>query len=146
MNNEEFAQLALTWVDVPYHHQGRSRLGVDCVGLPLAVLAEAGALPDDVKPKLNYGRRPMKDLVAELDKHCIKLDKPTTGCLVSIHWPQHELPGHIAVLTQSPVQGVQGHYMVHAHMRARKVVINRFASPWSDRVTGFWGMPGVTYG
>lgn len=36
----------LTWQGVPWHHQGRTRAGVDCVGLALAALAEQGIRPD----------------------------------------------------------------------------------------------------
>lgn len=32
----------LAWQGVPWHHQGRARTGVDCVGLGVAVLAEQG--------------------------------------------------------------------------------------------------------
>lgn len=35
----------LTWQGVPWQHQGRSRAGVDCVGLALVALAEQGAAP-----------------------------------------------------------------------------------------------------
>lgn len=34
------------WVGVPFHHQGRTRAGVDCVGLLLAGLAEQGVRVD----------------------------------------------------------------------------------------------------
>lgn len=36
----------LTWQGVPFRHQGRSREGVDCVGLPLAALAAQGVVID----------------------------------------------------------------------------------------------------
>jgi cell wall-associated NlpC family hydrolase len=39
---------AREWLGVPFRHQGRSRHGVDCVGLVLGVYRELGvSLPDD---------------------------------------------------------------------------------------------------
>ena len=35
-----------TWEGVPYHHQGRSRFGVDCVGLGVAALLAQGIAVD----------------------------------------------------------------------------------------------------
>ncbi len=46
---------ARRWLGVPFRHQGRSRLGVDCVGLVVRALEEAG-LP--VADDTAYGRRP----------------------------------------------------------------------------------------
>lgn len=43
----------LTWQGVPFRHQGRTRAGVDCVGLPLAALAAQGVVidaPDNYAP------------------------------------------------------------------------------------------------
>lgn len=146
MTAEEFAAAALAWLGVPYHHQGRSRLGCDCIGLPLGVLAEAGALPAHVKPRANYGRRPMQALVDELERYCTVADAPAAGVLVTIHWPNNALPGHVAIVTPPPAGCSDGLYIVHAHMRARRVVVNAFTGAWRQRATGYWLVPGVSYG
>ena len=45
MDVPRFTAELLTWQGVPWHHQGRTRAGVDCVGLALAALAEQGIAP-----------------------------------------------------------------------------------------------------
>lgn len=39
---DRFVADLLGWQGVPFHHQGRGRAGVDCVGLGVAVLAQQG--------------------------------------------------------------------------------------------------------
>lgn len=147
MNQFEFAEAALDWIGTPYHHQGRSRVAVDCVGLPLAVAAEAGVLPRQVKPRMDYGRRPMKELVGELHKYCTPVDQPAVGVMVSIRWGRlaDELPAHLAIITPPHDPRHEGFWIVHAHMRAKKVVWNPLSGMWARRVVGYWQLPGIDY-
>lgn len=34
------AEIAESWIGVPYHHQGRTRIGCDCIGLLIGVWCE----------------------------------------------------------------------------------------------------------
>lgn len=53
MNIDRFVQELRRWEGVPFHHQGRSRFGIDCVGLAVAALAEQGIT---VETPANYSR------------------------------------------------------------------------------------------
>ena len=60
---EQVVAIALSWIDVKYHHQGDSRVGVDCGGLIKAILMDAGLLPRDYLTRLpdvahGYSRAP----------------------------------------------------------------------------------------
>lgn len=46
MNVARFLAAVESLDGVPWHHQGRSRAGVDCAGLVLVALAEQGCAPD----------------------------------------------------------------------------------------------------
>ena len=51
---------ARSWLGVPYLHQGRSRLGVDCVGLLIMVARGIGISDYDVS---GYPRVPSSDFL-----------------------------------------------------------------------------------
>jgi cell wall-associated NlpC family hydrolase len=139
-----FAADAMTWIGVPWHHQGRNRFGVDCVGLPIGILVEAGV---PIRARQNYGRMPMQELVSELERWCQPASGPAVGVMVAFHWPQQTLPGHLGILVDVP-QGLtseSGFYLIHAHLRAKRVVLNAYGHPWADRTLGFWLAPGVQY-
>lgn len=42
MTPEEFVAQCRTYVDVPFWHRGRSRMGIDCVGLPICAATDLG--------------------------------------------------------------------------------------------------------
>lgn len=147
MKAAEFAQQAIEWIGIPYHHQGRSRVGVDCVGLPLAIAEEAGVLPADVRPRMNYGRRPMEALVEELDKYCTLTDEPKPGVMVSMRWGRQadKLAAHLAIITPPHDPRDKDLWIVHAHMRVGKVVWNPLTGIWLRRVAHYWQLPGIDY-
>lgn len=133
----EFVVRARTWEGVPFHHQGRSRDGVDCVGLPIAVLAEAGALPAGFDPPTNYGRIASGELEEQLARWCTPADVPRLGTLVAIVWPRAERPSHVAICA--------GAELIHAYRAAGRVVIHGYRGPWVRRTAGAWLLPGVRY-
>lgn len=47
---------ARTWIGVRWQHQGRTRHGIDCIGLPVVVALGLGLI--DAMPAANYPRRP----------------------------------------------------------------------------------------
>lgn len=56
-SQERLLKAARSLLGVKWRHRGRSRVGVDCVGLPWLMYAECGAvLPD----RRDYGRDPFK--------------------------------------------------------------------------------------
>lgn len=61
---------AKQWIDAPYLHQGRSRLGCDCIGLIIGVAQELDILPPHFLD-YPYEREPDPDfLIGQLEEYC----------------------------------------------------------------------------
>ena len=68
------------WIGVPYLHQGRSRSGIDCIGLVLQVAREAGIGPADLDFR-RYGRMPQREMIeAELPRWCAPGEAQAGAC------------------------------------------------------------------
>ena len=127
---------ARSWVGVPYRHQGRSRNGVDCIGLAIVVARELGILPPETPPS-NYTRRPRDGaLEAYVVRHCVKLEAPEAGCMVLMRWAPRAAPSHVGLLTPEN--------LIHAYAGNEKVVEHGFRAKWPPRVHSFWRFVGVT--
>lgn len=128
---------ARSWVGVPYLHQGRSRLGVDCAGFLVALMRGAGELPSDFRDVRNYGRRPNGELEALVARHCVRVPTAASGLLVLIQWRGHSRPSHTALLT--------GPTMIHCYERRRAVVEHSYRGMWIRDTHSLWRLPGVKY-
>lgn len=108
------ASLARSYIGTPWRHQGRTRTGIDCAGLPIVVGKELGLheYPDDV----NYRRLSTgQDLLAPLEEHCNRISN-----LAAL------LPGDIVILRDRLYPQHMGlmsseTHIVHA-MYGRKVI------------------------
>jgi cell wall-associated NlpC family hydrolase len=133
---EDLITRARTWVGVPFHHQGRTRFGVDCIGLPESVLREAGELPADYRERTDYGRRPTAELEAGLARWCTPIEAPIPGALLAIHWPRHGGVSHVAIFT--------GSTLIHAYLD-HGVCEHPYRGQWVQWTASSWRMPGVLY-
>jgi cell wall-associated NlpC family hydrolase len=128
---------ARTWVGVPFRHQGRTRLGVDCAGFLVALMRSAGELPPDFRDVHNYARRPNGELLTLVARHCVRVPSAASGLLVLIQWTGHTQPSHIALLT--------GSTMIHCYERRRAVVEHSYRGMWCRDTHSLWRLPGVAY-
>ncbi|MGE4043596.1 MAG: C40 family peptidase [Acetobacteraceae bacterium] len=111
---------ARTWLGVPWRHQGRSRAGVDCVGLIVVVCQSLGLSDYD---SCVYGRDPDPTRF---------LGHFTAGGAVRIN-PLDAQDGDLLVFRQSAFPchaGIRSThydvpYVIHAHMAHRQVVEER---------------------
>lgn len=134
---DQLVTQARTWVGVPFHHQGRNRFGVDCVGFPECVLRELGELPEGFRVRLDYGRLPRRqDLVEGLRKWC-EPSGVIPGALLLIKWERVPYPSHVALYT--------GETIIHAARQNKGVIEHRYAEPWVSRTVSAWKLPGVRY-
>jgi cell wall-associated NlpC family hydrolase len=135
---DEVVRVARTWVGVPFRHQGRDRNGTDCVGLPIVVLHELGAVDADFEIR-DYSRRPHHgNLEQRLVAHCTPLPDYVPGCLVAIRWER--TLAHVAIYTDTDT-------LIHALERHEQVIEHGFRGMWRSRyATGSWALPGVRYG
>lgn len=137
MTSEEFVARARTWLDVPFHHQGRSRLGTDCAGYIECLILEAGLAPPGYSAPRNYARRPQAQLKQVLDEYLDPTTKAGPGVIVLICFPQEAFASHVAVCT--------GPNIIHCYERVKKVVEHGYREPWLRWTAGFYRVRGLTY-
>lgn len=126
---------ARSWLGVPYLHQGRSRSGIDCIGLVIEVLRKCGRLPAEFDERLNYGPVPTRDELAERVRYyCTRLADPEPGCMLTMRWNQQA--AHVALYT--------GETIIHAHTRLRgggRVVEIGYRGHWPRLTDAAWRLP-----
>ena len=75
------ADAARGYIGTPFRHRGRSRLGVDCVGLGVLAYADCGVAVPDFRL---YGREPHRDgLVARMT---LALGEPVAVAPVAVRF------------------------------------------------------------
>lgn len=134
---QELVTEARTWEGVRFRHQGRSRSGVDCIGLPVCILRAKGLLPEDFADNACYGRAPnTSEFIDTVRRFCTEIGKPENGCLTVFKWPDAKFPSHAAV--------IDGVYMIHAYERVGGVVRHGYGQPWIRLTHSVYRLPGVT--
>lgn len=122
---------ARAWAGTRWHHQGRSRAGVDCVGLVIKVAHALGLSAFDIA---DYARQPdpamMRALLAE---HMEPIAKPEPGDVLLMRFEKE--PQHVAIMTDRGI--------IHAYAQARKVVEHRLDSLWRGRIVGAYRFKGL---
>lgn len=110
----DIVALARSYEGVPWRHQGRTKKGVDCVGLLIAVHRDLGLGDVSLPP---YGRLPDGSLLGHFHKHLV----PTTRqraregtVVVFSYWGS---PFHAGIVVNT-----EGTAIIHAYARERKVV------------------------
>jgi L-cysteine desulfidase len=140
---DQIVHAARTFVGVPWRHQGRSRMGIDCVGLLVAVAKIIGA---DHEDKLAYAHEPTNlEIVEHLRKysthHKIEKGMNMSG-LIGI-FAQSIYPCHVGIFTMK-----NGHVnIVHARADRKKVVEETFVngSPGLGNLKELRGFIGADY-
>jgi cell wall-associated NlpC family hydrolase len=126
---------ARSWVGIPFRHQGRSRSGVDCIGLVIVVAQSLGLVPADFERR-DYGRMPNRDeLGQKIREHCRPLEVAQPGCMFAMRWNKEA--AHVAIYT--------GETLIHSYERIGRVVEHSFRGRWPRFVDSVWTLPGVSY-
>lgn len=135
---EDIVDAARSYVDVPFKHMGRTRHGLDCVGLVAIAGCDVGLKDISDIHIPTYGRVPRPTLFdmalrCELVKCEYGQVRPGDVLLFSIR----KLPQHLAIYAER--EGVP--YMIHAYSRFKKVVEHRIDRDWEQRLIAVWKWP-----
>jgi hypothetical protein len=140
MTRDDIVTVARSFIGVPFMHQGRTRAGMDCIGLVLNVGWQLGFLPLDYDVQ-GYSRIPDGRLFKECDRLLKRIPAPVYGCILAMKFdaePQHigfvgERKGHLTVI----------HSLQDRKKRAGKVIETHLNPPWPARIVGCFDVPGL---
>lgn len=134
---------ARRWIGVRWRHQGRSRDGVDCVGLLIVVARDLCLLPvariDAIEAQTaGYSRYPTGEVLrrwcaAELSEST----DPAPGDVALFTTGSD--PQHLGIIGDRPA----GLSLIHAYaLRPRKVIETIFDDAWRRRMVCAFSFPG----
>lgn len=96
MTRDDVVRVARSFLDVPFHHMGRSRAGMDCAGLLICVARELGFVPQDFDVP-NYLPTPDGSMMGLCGLHMTHVDKMQAGDCVVVAMDKE--PQHLGILT-----------------------------------------------
>jgi len=124
---------ARSYIGTRWRHRGRSRFGIDCIGLLVAAMRAGGVVMRD---RVDYGRYPWKDgidqdLIAHFGDPS-DFDSAQAGDVVLLCWgDKKHMPAHVGILSDSP----RGLGMIHCHSQM-KVSEHRIDAEWQAKIIG----------
>lgn len=123
-------EAARSYAGVPWRHQGRSRLGLDCAGLIVLAARDCGI---ELKDVFGYGRHPWKDgLENALRANFTSVPKEQMQPGHVLLFRITRLPQHLAIATDKG--------MIHSHSGSPGVVEHGMDRFWADRLIGVYAL------
>lgn len=132
---EEVIEEARTWINTPFHHQGRVKgAGVDCAGVVIGTAEALGLLSDF--NDMPYAKSPSADqlrttLKTYMDE--IPVSEALPGDVLLFAFDRE--PQHVGFLTNIG--------LLHAYAQVRKCVEHSFDAVWQSRVRGAYRFKGI---
>lgn len=125
-------EAARAYLGVPWRHLGRSREGLDCIGLALLAARDCGLAADDPAP---YAREPSsqrlrQELALALDEVPVADARPGDVLVFNLGL----YAGHIGIRAEHPDYRVAS--VIHAYAPRRRVVEEPLASLDAGTLTG----------
>lgn len=133
----DYLVMVRSLVECKYVHAGRTREGLDCVGVAILPLIEMGIyMPDEY----NYTREAFDStLASEIGKRLIEIDPDSREAGdILLFWcnPKTRMPQHVAVyVANTPYETI-----VHAYLPVGSVVESPIG-PWARRITHAFRIP-----
>jgi cell wall-associated NlpC family hydrolase len=116
MSRADLVDRARTYLGVPWRHLGRTRAGVDCIGLVLLAAADAGLTLPDPAP---YQREPQgQRLLDGIRAHAQRVVVAEPGDILVFRMGIYG--GHVGIATVHRTYGGPG--VLHAYAPRRHVV------------------------
>jgi cell wall-associated NlpC family hydrolase len=128
-------EAARTWLGVRYRHRGRSRVGVDCAGLPWVAYRDCGIELPDYRL---YGRTPHDDglvthMVAALGEPLAAGWQLQDGDVIVSRFVND--PHHVGIIAEANYGGTLALNVIHADGQAGRVLEQRLTPDAIVRIT-----------
>lgn len=139
---DDIAARARTYMGVPYSHLGRSRRGVDCIGLVICVARDLGLVAPDFDVA-HYSRYPQAGVLeGELAQYLLaSAGDLQSGQVVTLKI--HRMPFHVGIIGTGPGGTVR---LIHSYISTGCVCEHTLDGKWSRRISRAWTFPRVRYG
>lgn len=127
MQGKDLANTAKSFIDTPFHAQGRAPgVGVDCIGVVVCVARAHGIEHKDLSA---YSMQPTGELQPELERQMIRisLNNIQEGDVLLMRWNRRMKPHHVAMV-------VGPNLIVHAYAQAEKVCMQVYTNYWREKV------------
>lgn len=125
----------MTWVGVPYRHQGRSKdTGVDCLGLLTLIGGKCGFTTYDTK---DYDANPNPETMRlELKRHLLEIPSSDIRPADILHLNYFKGATHLALVGFDNT-------MIHAYNVSGKVVHHTIDKKWVKRIRAAYRIPQI---
>ena len=132
----EIVAVARSYLNCNYHHQGRIRAGIDCIGVAIAVCRDLNL--GEIDDPLGYSREPDGVLLLEnIEKYCTAITDYSYGDLLVFRL--RKLPQHCGIVTDL----ADGLGLIHSYQTIGKVAEHSLTDWWVERIVGAYRLPGV---
>lgn len=128
---------ALSWEGLPFRHQGRNALGVDCCGVVIKTGQNLGLTTYDTT---DYHRRTSGEAFVHhfRDAGLIEKHKSQIREGMVVVTTDKNFPCHCGIIVKRRGQL----HMLHAFLSRRKVVVEPLVH-WQDKIIAIFDYPGV---
>lgn len=127
---EAVIEAARAYLGVPWVHQGRTRKGIDCLGLPVCVAHDLGWTTLDYTAYAE--RKPNWPHLFKLIAQCMdKINPAEMGLADVLVFQCNQMP-HVAIVGDKGAPWS----LIHSHQGAGKVVEAIYDTAWVQRVRG----------
>jgi cell wall-associated NlpC family hydrolase len=131
ITRQEIINAARNYLGVRYKHQGRTRFGLDCLGLVVRVAHDLSLSNED---STDYGSVPDgKRLMREMDARLDITMNAKPGDVLLMRFDKN--PQHLAIMTDKGI--------IHSYAQVRGVVEHRLDDEWAKRIVRSYSFRGI---
>jgi len=137
LTRSKVVEEASKWIDIPFRHQGRNALGVDCCGVVIKTGQNLGLTTYDTT---NYHRRTSGEQFIHhfRDAGLIEVSKRDLKPGMVLVTTDDNFPCHCGIVVMKRGQL----HMLHAYLSRRKVVVEPLEH-WKSKIIAAFDYPGV---
>ncbi len=135
---KNFHTEALKYLGVPFKHRGRTKNGMDCVGLLIRSAMDCGYYDYEEFP---YGREPRGSVLeGVLYRHFgePEMRQPKVNDVLLMKLRFAAAPSHVGIVTEHPEGGLG---IIHAYGEIGRVVLQRLSEDKIKRIVGVYRWP-----